>query len=160
MNPCNKQLKCPHIYKAVNVGGFRPQRKGCAPLSAAQRLSLSVSHPYQYYDLQSSDAKQLPSSNPPMSQTLPVSTGIYFQPSRFLSICSRNPLAILCPDGRLQMKGTGSWRVFSWPASQQPAGTQRQAESCTDKALLHCKSPSIPLHSFPQCPLCLQTNLS
>lgn len=56
--------------------------------------------------------EQLPSSSPPMSQTLPVSTGIYFQPSRFLSICSRNPLAILCPDGSLQLKGTGSWRLF------------------------------------------------
>lgn len=124
MNPCNKQLKCPHIYKATIGGGLRPQRKGCAPLSTAQRLSLSASHPYQYCDLQSSDVKQLPSSYPPTSQTLPVSTGIYFQPSRFLSICSRNPLAILCPDGRLQMKGTGSWRVFSWPPSQQLAGTQ------------------------------------
>lgn len=78
--------------------------------------------PRHHRDPRSSHAKQLPSSNP-MSQTLPVSTGIYFQPSRFLSICSRNPLAIPCPDGRLQMKGMGSWRVFSWPASQQPAGT-------------------------------------
>lgn len=160
MNPCNKELKCPHIHKAVNGGGLRPWRKDCAPPSAAQRLSLSASHPYQYCDLQSSDAKQLPSSNPSKSQTLPVSTGIYFQPSRFLSIRSRNPLAILRPDGRLQMKGTGSRRVFSWPTSQQPAGTQRQTESCTDTALLQCKSPSIPLHNFPQCPLCLQTNLS
>lgn len=101
-----------------------------------------------------------PLLQPSQSQTFPVSSGIYFQPSRFLSIRSRNPLAILCPDGRLQMKGTGSWRVFSWPASQQPAGTRRQAEVCTDKALLHCKSPSILLHSFPQCPLCHQTNLS
>lgn len=147
------------MYRAVNGGGSA-WRRGWAPPQAAQRLLLSASPPHQHCDLQSSDAKQLPSSNPPASQTLPVSAGIYFQPSRFLSICSRNPLAILCPDGRLQMKGAGSRRVFSWPASQQPAGTRRQAESCTDKALLRCKSPSIPLHSFPQCPLCLQINLS
>lgn len=141
---CSKQLKCSHTHEAVDEeavlghGGKSEhlwvQHRGFPHLPP---ILTTVTH--------RAAMQQLPSSNLCVSQTLPVSTGNYFQPSRFLSICSRNPLAILCPDGRLQMKGTGSWRVFSWPASQQLAGTYRHAESCTDKALLHCKNPSIPL---------------
>lgn len=139
MNPCNQQLICPHISKAVSGGVLCPRGRA-AHLWAQHRDS-----PYLPLILGSAVTcwavmltEQLPSSSPPMSQTLPVSTGIYFQPSRFLSICSRNPLAILRPDGRLQLKGTGSWRVFSWTASQQPAGTLSLAQTrlcCTAKAL-------------------------
>lgn len=114
MSFCSKQkaLKQSAEWRAGLGLGGRPAHRGFT----------HPSPPCHHCDPRSSHAKQLPSSNP-MSQTLPVSTGIYFQPSRFLSIRSRNPLAIPCPDGRLQMKGMGSWRVFSWPASQQPAGT-------------------------------------
>lgn len=53
MNPCNKQLRCPQVYKAANGGIFRAWRKGCAPSNAAQQLSLSAPHPYQHRDPQS-----------------------------------------------------------------------------------------------------------
>lgn len=109
MKPYNK-VRCPQVYRAVNGGILMAWRKGGAPSHAAQQCSLSAPHPYQHCD-----PRAAPLLQPSSSQTLPVSSSIYFQPSRFLSICSRNPLAILCPDGRLQMKGAGSWRVFSWP---------------------------------------------
>lgn len=54
MNPCNKQVRCPQVCKAVNGGIFRAWRKGCAPSNTAQQLSLSAPHPYQHRDPQSS----------------------------------------------------------------------------------------------------------
>lgn len=131
-------------------------------VSAAQWFSSSASHPYCYTDRKYSNAKQLPASILPCLRHFlsPLDTVHLFSALKIPFYMFQESFSILCPDGNLQLRGTRSWRVFSWPASQQAVGTVRGRLNitqtrlcCTAKALSQFLSKTFlnTLFVFHQC---------